>query len=745
MPNETRLANLLEKVGAIFKGSDSKKSETFSDLSFVETYSTTSWEIENVETQYKLITKVAAIPKSIHEISQTIISRKWRILDKAKEKEAAGVPDDLLKLISNPWKFYDFEEFTTLLILDLLISGNIFAYLVKDKSGLSLRRLDPQFIRYHENHGWEEQHPSSHTVSLDEKFLIQAKYQSDPYNPRWGKGVIANNTTLFRNIVRMLEFRENFYERGCFPGGVFGIENQGSINESQTKALIKERHQGSKNAGEPLVLTGKITYQQTQLDPTALKISEELTLLYKEAMSAFGLPRYMMELGLRDGGQKYNNHALQDEHFLKATVIPIAKRIESVFNNVIQRVNQNWIFKFDIAAEIFEDATLQAMSSTGIITPNEHRTLIGMPKADEDGMDTHWLSSASQPMDLLLDPPEPIIQPPAQPVPPIPPEPQKPKAVIPNGKPREKSWRDLDYLSEPANGIWEQAELAQKINVNRIRRDFVTLNTKTRTKKSRESLTDFKKFLVDEYSNVIASVARHASALDKISQTKPKAEQEQIKSAIDKIITEIYSEEGAVSKLEKITLPLHKAVGEATFSNAANVLTVGVSFLTTDPGVAAKLNILRENGPLVANTTKNKIAETIQAGIADGKTHTEIAKDLWIRFVDDNNNTIEEFSKIYRPGVKPKDFDAVMTKGGKLVNRASLIARTEVAYANKMFSAEAMEKSGVVKSVTIIDCDPCPVCAPHQNVPVSFEKADTINNLHPNCTGTIVPAEIGIN
>ena len=86
-----------------------------------------------------------------------------------------------------------------------------------------------------------------------------------------------------------------------------------------------------------------------------------------------------------------------------------------------------------------------------------------------------------------------------------------------------------------------------------------------------------------------------------------------------------------------------------------------------------------------------------------------------------------------------------MTKGGKLQSRSTLIARTEVARANRLFAAESMRSAEVVKTVTIINCEPgCPICGPHQNVEVSFDQAIDISNLHPNCSGTIVPGRIEV-
>jgi|WetSurMetagenome_2_1015567.scaffolds.fasta_scaffold02369_3 HK97 family phage portal protein len=737
-------SNLFASVKNVF----GKKSDTFENISLVENYHTENFQIENVESFYKLISKISAIPKSVNEITQTIISQPYKIRDKKSKKEINNVPPELQTLLDTPHEFYNLSELVILLILDLLISGNVWGYFAKTGKRLSVRRVDPRYVQFFRGE-WIEDNPFGEVILLKPEYLIHVKYQPDPYNPLWGKGVIANNVTLFTRILQMMQFSEAFYKNGCHPTGVISIENGGAMDQRRIEAQLDDRQKGAKNAGRPLVLTGTAKFQAIQLDPTTLKISEELTILYKEAMAAFGLPRFLMEVGLKDAGQKYNNHALQMKYFLKSTVIPIAKRIESFFTNIVARFNPAWEFHFDINAEVYSAEELQAMLDAGSINREEHRKLMAMPVSKNKGLERFLVPSGLKTIEDViegLDNSEPIMpgtgsgtpitpnpnEPPKPPKEPPAPDkvPVKPTKKIDNGRERERCWRDEFYLSEPADKIWTVGELKADKNKKRIRQDFINLNAKTRTKKSKEAAVKFNLHLIDAYGNILAEFSK--TEIGKGEKKDPA-----------KIISEIYDEDEGLAKFEKISLPVYQSVGEATYSNTANVLTMGVAFNIADPGVAAKVMLLRKDGPLVTQTTRGKLTETIQAGIAEGKTHNEIAKDIWLRFVDDNNDLADEFSKIYRPGVKPKDFDAVMSKGGKLQSRASLIARTEVAKANRLFAAESMSQSQVVKTVTIINCEPnCPICGPHQNVEVTFEEAESISNLHPNCSGAIVPGTI---
>lgn len=726
---------LYSKLYNVFSGKKSDDStDTFDGISLVESYDTEAQSIENISDYYKLITKISAISKSLTEISQTIISKDWTIRSKASEKEIEKTPPDMQLIIEQPYRHYSYNEFISLLTIDLLIAGNVFIYIVKDNElkRAALRRIDPQYVEI-ENGRWTENRDGK-AEPLDEKYLIHVKYLPDPANPRWGKGVIANNITLFTNIMRMLEFRENFYKNGCFPAGVFAVENQGAVNEPKLKADIKTKYKGAKNAGEPMVLTGKLTYHQIQLDPSVLKLSDELVLLYKEVMIAFGMPRYLMELGLRDTGQKYNNHAKQQEHYIKTTIIPVAKKIEAVFNSVAQRFNPDYEFKFKISSEVYSDETLQSLVDSGTSTPKEHRELLNLPELeDTEGiLDKHYMQAGRTTMDSVADgsnipEPAPPVVPgiPAEDELPVKPEDKNPpKKKVPNAKPRGKSWRDNHYLSEPEGETWAIDEVKRDINVNRIRKDFDSLNRKTQKKKTKEFIRKFESYLVEQYMAFMTAMKSHEAELENL--TKPEKADKDVKQYIGKI----YKQADEAAKISVIGATLYQSVGSATFSNTENILTIGVAFLMTDPGVAAKVNLLRETTVKVATSTLSQIEEVVRRGIENGSTSAEVAKDMWRHFVDEDK-------------VLPDKFTVSNVSGRRLNDRAVTIARNEVNRANRLFSIESMKQSGVVRSLAVIGgSNPCDLCTPYfgQNFP--FEMADELSNIHVNCECTLVPGEI---
>jgi HK97 family phage portal protein len=731
---------LLERVFGIKK--EAVKSDTFGNISLVESYDNQNTTIENVEDFYKLITKISAIPKSISEISHITSSFKYELVDEVKEKEIETIPPKIESLIKKPHVDYTYTEFISLMITDLLVSGNIYVYLEQAPERfpkVSLRRIDPRLIELGlDGITWTETKKSGVQVILDPKYLIHVKYTPDFNNTKFGMGIIAQNITLFTNIMKILQFRENFYKNGCIPTGIFSVKNTGALSETQIAKVIEEKYLGAKNAGKPLVLGGDVSYEKMQLDPSALKISDELILLYKEVLSVFGMPRYLMELGLRDTGQKYNNHAKQQEHFIKSTIVPIASKIEDVFTNVVKRIDERLSFKFKIDVEIYSEEALQKLSDAGVISPNEHRRLLSIIESEDDILDKHYMPSSKKLMSDVAEgyepePPQAVLPPantppPSNPppaIPPAPPEPKKNKKPG-NGQARAKTWRDTDYMSEPADGIWDNVELADKKNKRRIVQDFVNLNKKTRDKKSKEFTKNYTEYITLQYAGFMDKMKQHEKELERLTKPEDKAE----KDGVAKYIGKIYKVKDEAGKITEVSMPLYQSVGDATYANTANILTVKIPFAITDPGVAPLVVLLREKTVLVAEATRNQIEEVVRRGIENNSTAAEVAKDMWRHFVDENK-------------ALPDSFTVSTVSGRRLNDRAVTIARNEVARANRLFSAESMKASGVVKSIRLVGLpDADGTCTPYFNQDFPHEMAGELSNIHVNCRCTIVPGEI---
>jgi HK97 family phage portal protein len=103
----------------------------------------------------------------------------------------------------------------------------------------------------------------------------------------------------------------------------------------------------------------------------------------KRICGLFGVPPAMV--GIAD--QKYNNTQTMLDEFYKSTMSPMIKNIESKLKSHLLRGYPSLSIQFD-TKEFLKGAPLDQMNlatagvSNGIMTPNEAREYLGMPKID---------------------------------------------------------------------------------------------------------------------------------------------------------------------------------------------------------------------------------------------------------------------------------------------------------------------------------------------------------------------------
>lgn len=282
-------------------------------------------------------------------------------------------------------------------------------------------------------------------------------------------------------------------------------------------------------------------------------------------------------------------------------------------------------------------------------------------------------------------------------------------------------------MSEPENNIWTVNEIKKDVNLKRIRQDFHTLNKKTQTKKTKEFTKKFDEYLTRQYIIFFENMKKNETELEKLTNPNEKADAD-----IKKYIKKIYNAEKEAEIISEVGTVLYQSVGSATFSNTENILTASVPFSIIDPGVAAKVNLLRVDTVKVATSTLNQIEEVIVRGIKNNSTAQEVAKDMWRHFVDENKDL-------------PDSFTVSNVSGKRLADRAVTIARQEVNRANRTFAVESMKKSGVVKSIQLVGVvDADEQCTPYFNQNFPYEMEGELSNIHINCRCTIVPGEISV-
>lgn len=332
--------------------------------------------------------------------------------DKAKAKQ-------VLNLLYHPNNFQSLYEFWYQWAMWYNLSGESFTLWWRknqkdpNETPLEMYGLDSTLItvvinenRYPEyrlstpSYGFSKENP------LDFWQVMHIKEQPWQGSSGFNKGILATELVALDSDI---DIYANFImQNGAKPSGIFYTDQV--IPDSKFKeiaARIKEawnQMTGSSNndpskAGQGMLLDQGMRYEP--IDMLTLQDADTAALkeqVMKRICGLFGVPPAM--LGVTDS--KYNNTQTQLDEFYKTTMYPMIVNIEQKLKQNLLKGYPNLHVRFD-TKDFLKGAALDQMNfatagvSNGIMTPNEAREYLNMPKmagADE-------LMSKDKPADAI--------------------------------------------------------------------------------------------------------------------------------------------------------------------------------------------------------------------------------------------------------------------------------------------------------------------------------------------------------
>ena len=324
-------------------------------------------------------------------------STKAGTRDKTKSKQ-------VLNLLQEPNNFQSQYEFWYQWVMWQLLSGETFTLLFRKdqddatQTPIELYNLDSTLIttqmspaRYPTyrlstpSYGFNRDEPlAAHQVI----HVSEAAWQG---SAGFNKGILA---TELVGLDQDIDLYANYVmQNGAKPSGIFSTPQViPDAKFKETAARIKEAWAsmtGSKptdlsKPGQGMLLDQGMTYTPTHMltlqDADCAKLKEQTI---KRICALFGVPAQM--LGLDVG--KYNNTQTLLDEFYKTTMYPMIISIEQKFKQSLLKGYPNLSIRFD-TKDFLKGAALDQMNfvnagvAGGIMTPNEAREYMNMPKID---------------------------------------------------------------------------------------------------------------------------------------------------------------------------------------------------------------------------------------------------------------------------------------------------------------------------------------------------------------------------
>jgi HK97 family phage portal protein len=279
-------------------------------------------------------------------------------------------------------------------------NGNVFWYKYDNEDGeiVSLFRLNP-------NNVVVKRDLSNRKVYVYNG--IEYDYRKILHIPsRWGydglkgKSIFSMCNQIFANTSELDEYINNSFSNSIGNRLIIDITKEyPNATEEQIQQLrnkFLQNYTGIKNAGKPLIKSGKIDYDKIETDfkdNKANQLVENRQFQEKEVAKLFGVP-----LPLLNGSETTNIESLYTI-FIENAIRPLATAFEQSINKLIPMNERNSIY-FEYSYNSLMKTSLQTRIETyakqvtnGILSPNEVRRKENLPDIEEKAGNTLYIQA----------------------------------------------------------------------------------------------------------------------------------------------------------------------------------------------------------------------------------------------------------------------------------------------------------------------------------------------------------------
>jgi HK97 family phage portal protein len=266
-------------------------------------------------------------------------------------------------------------------------NGNVFWYKYDNEDGdiVSLFRLNPKNVFVKRNIDNQKVYTYNGIEYDYRKILhIPSRYG---YNGLIGQSIFDVCNKIFSNTAEIDDFINNSFNNSIGNRLVIDItkEYPTATEEQlqQIRNMFLQNYAGLKNAGKPLIKSGKIDYGKIETDfkdNRANQLVENRQFQEKEIAKLFGVP-----LALLNGTETANMESLYTI-FIENAIRPLATCFEQAINKLIQfgepvyfEYSYNSLLKTSLQTRI---DTYSKQITNGILSPNEVRHKENLPEIE---------------------------------------------------------------------------------------------------------------------------------------------------------------------------------------------------------------------------------------------------------------------------------------------------------------------------------------------------------------------------
>ncbi len=231
--------------------------------------------------------------------------------------------------------------------------------------------------------------------------MIHIKY-SDVDDAYYGAPPLSSAADILTFEAYRIAFSNQFFKNGAIPVGL--LETEQVLGDTLLKKLRGEWtaiHGGVANAHKIAILQGGLKYSPISSPIKDLELGNLKRLSKEDILTIFKMPDSV--LGNLDGtGGKEGKDALTT--FWRTSLIPHVRRIESALNRGLRVLafkngKQNFRFNLKAVEALADDKEstakyLSTLLSASVMTPNEARSVVGLPPSTDPNADKLYISNS---------------------------------------------------------------------------------------------------------------------------------------------------------------------------------------------------------------------------------------------------------------------------------------------------------------------------------------------------------------
>lgn len=273
-------------------------------------------------------------------------------------------------------------QFIKLLLIDVMLKGNAFAYIKRDEMGnateLVYLRPDTVTIDYNELTRELKYRCNTITGIVEPCNMIHlVKYSNDGIH---GVSILQNAKNTLALTSDTEKQASNFFRSGCALNGVLKVQGQLSdMQKQQIKSSWNSAYNGESSG--LAVLQGNMDYQQISVNASDAQLLESRLFNITDIARFFGISPVLLGDLSKSSYSTLEQSQLQ---FLSQTLQPYISMLEQEFSRKIFRPSEiNLSVNIDEKALIMTDKAALAsyyvqMLQNGLMTANEIRKEIGL-------------------------------------------------------------------------------------------------------------------------------------------------------------------------------------------------------------------------------------------------------------------------------------------------------------------------------------------------------------------------------